>query len=256
MTREAAVMALVLDTIPYRDKDFVVRLLTPDEGIVSAMAFGARGSRTRFPSGLDRLTLVDTILSHRSRGMPVCKTATTRSVFWRLRSDLDCSAVASLLSEALLHVHMESTESGPLFDFTIAALSQLDEGLAPGSPAAALHLLLGLLQILGFLPSNLTCPVCPEEQTAQSYRLHGDSGAIYCRDHDRPGPYRINLSAADVRIFQHCLTTPDLTALALLKSDGLPNSALRVLVKLLPWFERTLGGKLKSFSFLRSLHAK
>ena len=46
MTEETAVSALVLDTIAYRDKDFVVRLLTADEGVISAMAFGARGSRT------------------------------------------------------------------------------------------------------------------------------------------------------------------------------------------------------------------
>jgi DNA repair protein RecO len=256
MTGETAVSALVLDTIPYRDKDFVVRLLTPEEGVFSAMAFGARGSRKRFPSGLDRLTLVDAVLSHRGRGMPVCKMATTRSVFWQLRSDLDRSAVASILSEVLMMVHLGPGESESLFAFAVRALTQLDEGAAPGSPAAALHLVLGVLRNLGFIPSKLLCPACREDHEAQGYRLRGDSGALYCRDHDRPGPHRINLSPADVRIFNHCLSASDLVALGAISVDGMPHSALRLLENLQPWLERTLGGRLKSFSFLLSLYAK
>lgn len=256
MTGETAVSALVLDTIPYRDKDLVVRLLTPEEGVISAMAFGARGSRNRFPSGLDRLTLIDAVLASRSRGMPVCRMATTRAVYWRLRTDLDCSATASMLSEVLLQVHMESRESEPLFAFATTALAQLDEGLAPGSPAAALHLVLGVLRILGFLPATLACPACPEGHVAPGYRLRTDSGAIYCRDHDRPGPNRIALDPAAVRLLRHCLTAPDLAALAAIRDDGMPRSALRVLETVQPWLELTLGGQLKSFSFLRSLYAQ
>ncbi len=256
MTEETAVSALVLDTIAYRDKDFVVRLLTADEGVISAMAFGARGSRKRFPSGLDRLTVVEAVLSHRSRGMPVCKMATTRSVFWQLRSDLDRSAVASMLSEVLMMVHLEPGESGPLFDFAVKSLTQLDEGAAPGSPAAALHLILGVLHNLGFIPSTLACPDCDAGHVAPSYSLRTDSGALFCRDHDRPGAHRITLSPTDVRILRYCLMAGDLAALGTISADGMPASALRVFEKLQPWLERTLGGRLKSFSFLLSLYAK
>lgn len=256
MTRETAVSALVLDTIPYRDKDFVVRLMTPEDGVFSAMAFGARGSRTRFPSGLDRLTIVEAVLSHRGRGMPVCKTANTRSVFWRLRSDLECSAVASLLSEMLLLVHMESGESQLLFEFATTAFAQLDGGPSTASPAAALHLALRVLRILGFLPSTIACPLCQEGHEAQSYHLRTDSGALFCRDHDRPGPHRIILTPAAVRVLRHCLTAHDLSKLGGISGDGMPRSALGVLEKLLPWLERTIGGRLKSFSFLLSLYAQ
>jgi DNA repair protein RecO len=256
MTGETAVSALVLDTIPYRDKDFVVRLLTPEEGVFSAMAFGARGSRKRFPSGLDRLTLVDAVLSHRGRGMPICKMATTRSVFWQIRSDLDRSAVASVLSEVLLLVHLEPGESEPLFAFAKKSLTQLEQGAAPGSPAAALNLVLGVLRSLGFVPSTLACPDCLVGHIAQSYRLRTDSGALYCRDHDRPGPHRITLTPTDVRILGHCLEASDLAALGTISADGMPMSAWRLLEKLQPWLERTLGGRLKSFSFLLSLYAK
>ncbi len=256
MTSETAVSALVLDTIPYRDKDFVVRLMTPEDGVFSAMAFGARGSRTRFPSGLDRLTIIEAVLSHKGSGMPVCKMANTRNVFWRLRRDLECSAVASMLSEMLLLVHMESEESKLLFEFATTAFEQLDQGLSPGSPAAALHLSLGVLRILGFLPATVACPACPEGHQAQSYHLRSDSGALYCRDHDRPGAHRIVLTPAAVRVLRHCLTAHDLRALAVISDDYLPGSALRVMENLLPWLERTLGGRLKSFSFLRSLYAQ
>ena len=44
---------LVLDKIPYGDRDLIVTILTRDYGVVSAMARGARGSKRRFAGGLD-----------------------------------------------------------------------------------------------------------------------------------------------------------------------------------------------------------
>lgn len=255
MTAERSVDALVLDTVAYRDKDLVVRLLTPDDGVVSAMAFSARQSKRRFPSGLDRLTLVEATLAPRTRGMPVCKQATTRDVFWTLRTDLESSAGAALLCDVLLQVHLDASEAPDVFSFAVASLQTLDQQPPGSRPAIVLFLLLGLLRRVGFVPESLDCPQCAPGHLAKQYRMRSDSGAIWCREHDRSGPHRVPLSAADVDLMQKAIDAGDLATFAQ-GASAQSSGALSLLERLLPWVEGTLGGRLRSFSFFRSLYAK
>jgi DNA repair protein RecO (recombination protein O) len=255
MTAATTVDALVLDTVAYRDKDLVVRFLTPCQGLVSAMAFGARQSRGRFPSGLDRLTRVDAQITSRARGMAVCNSATTREVFWHLRTDLYCSAVASLLCDILLKVHLDPEEAPALFAFCIDSLTTLEGGDMEATPSVGLFLALGILRRLGFLPEQMRCPSCTPGKVAKSYRLRSDSGAIWCLEHDRSGPHRTPLSAAELGLMQQAVQAPDLPTFAA-GNTLTTRASMTLLENLLPWFERVLGGTLKSAAFLRSLYAQ
>ena len=117
MTREYSVLVLVLDTHAYRDRDLVVKLFSRDGGTLSAMAYGARGSKSRFPAGIDRLTLGEATLSAPDNRMAVCKQFDVQDVYWKMKESLECTAVATVLSELLMKSHVEEQDAGFLFDF-------------------------------------------------------------------------------------------------------------------------------------------
>ena len=119
MTAEQTFDALILDTTPFRDNDLVVKLLPPGEGPLSAMAYSARKSRNRFPSGVDRLTLAEVTLTSKPNRMPVLGSVVIKEVFWEVKEDLDKSCAATLLTEMIIKAHVEAGEAGRLFDFSL-----------------------------------------------------------------------------------------------------------------------------------------
>jgi len=201
MSRQDAIEALVLDVLPYRDNDLIVRLFSSQHGPLSAMAYSARRSRTRFPSGLDQITWVETLLEFKGRGMPTCKWAVTREAFWGIKSDLDKTCAAALLAELLVRSPMEPREAELLFDDTSEFLARLD-GHAPIEARLVMcYVVIFLLLRLGQLPTP-SCARCEPGQWAEKYSLRPDSGEVCCHRHShRPAGLPV-LSADDLRLMQ------------------------------------------------------
>lgn len=245
MSREDSCFALVLDTVFYRDRDLIVKLFTASRGTESAMAYSARKSRTRFPSGVDRLTLVEVEWTRKGEGMAVCRSVTTREVYWGVKSDIEKSAVASLLSELLMRAHVERQEARTLFDFSCAFLAWLD-GATGSSAGAALAVSCFILRRLGFLPDRLSCRDCGDESAEECYALDSASGSLSCRRHARSLKGSLPLSRIEVESFN--------TLLAWQGSRTCPPPPVQapraLLERLSPVIENVFGSKLRTLNFL------
>jgi DNA repair protein RecO (recombination protein O) len=94
----------VLSSVPFRERDLILRVAVCDLGIISVLARGARGSKKRFGGALDILTPVNMRYKPARRGMGTLVDATRRPGPEPSLSDLPAFAVRSHVAELLFTV--------------------------------------------------------------------------------------------------------------------------------------------------------
>jgi DNA repair protein RecO (recombination protein O) len=172
--------ALVLHAFPYGDTSRILRLLTPEHGLRSVIAKGARSPRSRFGGILEPFTEGEAHF-HLREGRDLL----VLSDFSLLRSrqgigrGLGAFAGASLIAEIALR-HGTEEPHPELYDSIVAALDQL--AAAPAHAAAiALGHLWSLVSILGFEPLTDCCVRCGRSlDLAGSTRFDVDAGGLAC----------------------------------------------------------------------------
>jgi DNA repair protein RecO (recombination protein O) len=173
--------AIVLHTFDYLETSRIVRLLTRDAGVRSAVARGARHSRRRFGTSIDLFAQgtaelqskpgreLDTLTGFEGvRGRP------------QLGEDLARFAAAAVIAELVLRFAIEDSEHD-LFD----AVAETLDALAADSPSHARALALAggwrILATAGFAPSLDDCADChaaiPADQAAMFSHA---SGGVVC----------------------------------------------------------------------------
>jgi DNA repair protein RecO (recombination protein O) len=172
--------AVVLHTFDYLESSRIVRLVTRDAGMRSAIAKGARKSRRRFGSGLD-LFAQGTAFLHTKPGRELDILSGFEDVRTRteLGSDLDRFAGAETLAEISLQFGRDGADE-QLFDAIVAALDAL---VASSGDRAREVTLAGAWQIvaaLGFGPSIGECAECGTAlgEKASALFTHSAGGAL------------------------------------------------------------------------------
>lgn len=172
--------ALVLHGFPYGDTSRILRMLTPDYGLRSLIAKGARRPGSRFGALLEPFAEGEAQFNLRD-GADLF----TLTGFSLLRSrqgigrDLTAFTGASLLAEVALRFGTE--EANPeLYDLLIQAVDRLaDPGIS--GAATTIQALWALITNLGYQPQMNDCVRCgrlvdPEESTA----FDPAAGGIVC----------------------------------------------------------------------------
>lgn len=172
--------AVVLHAFPYGDTSRILRLLTPDYGLRSLIAKGARSPRSRFGGVLDPFTQGEVLFNLREG-----RELLTLSGFSLLRSrqgigrDLAAFTGASLLAEIAIRVGTE--EPNPeLFYFLSDAFDALNAPSA--SPAVtALGAIWSLIGLVGFQPELDRCVRCGRIlDAAEPARFDVEGGGVVC----------------------------------------------------------------------------
>jgi DNA repair protein RecO (recombination protein O) len=182
--------ALVLKAFPYGESSRILRLLTPEHGVRSAIAKGASGPRSRFGAALEPFTEGEAIL-HLREGRDLH----TLSSFEVLRSrqalgrDLHAFAGASLVAEIVLISATE--EANPqIFEAIGEHLDRLAASPPDGVEPAVFSAVWSLLAALGLKPETALCVTCgrrlaPDESCR--FDLEGGGTAcMECRPRGRP----------------------------------------------------------------------
>ena len=173
--------AIVLHAFDYLESSRIVRLVTRDAGMRSALAKGARKSRRRFGSGLD-LFAQGTAALHTRPGRDL----DTLSAFEDVRTRTDLAAHlerftgAEMIAEIALLFGKDGADA-ELFD----AIASAFDTLAAAPPERAREATLaGAWQIvasLGFAPSLDSCAECHGEIAADEPALFTHSaGGLLC----------------------------------------------------------------------------
>jgi DNA repair protein RecO (recombination protein O) len=189
--------------MPYGETSKIVRLLTRELGLVSGLARGARGKRSRtgprldlFAAGTASLLLKDTRDLHPLTAFEI----TTPHA--ALAHDVTRFAAAS----ALVEVALKCAPSEPHPDVHDAVAHGLDalEAAPPElAEGAALVACWGLVVSLGFAPALDRCAICGTPVPADgTLAFSAEQGGALCAVHRRGAPYR-DLKAGDAAALRH-----------------------------------------------------
>jgi DNA repair protein RecO (recombination protein O) len=181
--------AAVLRSQPWSESSRIVTFLAREQGLVKAMARGARGPKGRFGASLEPLQRVRITLSVRStRELQTLTQADLLHPFARLREDLFRVTYAQALAELMARLVPAEQPAEEVFDLLLAALTTLEEG--SGDPqlvflAAQLH----LAAVLGYALHTGACLECGSPLPAGGTFLTARGGLLCagCRSSGEAG---------------------------------------------------------------------
>jgi DNA repair protein RecO (recombination protein O) len=172
--------AVVLHAFHYLESSRIVRLVTRDAGLRSAIAKGARKSRRRFGSGLD-LFAQGTASLHTRAGRDLDTLSAFEDVRTRsdLAQDLERFTGAETLAEIVLRFGRDGADA-QLFDALTAALDSLALSSGPQAREATLAGAWRLIGVLGFGPAMEQCAECgaPVPPDADASFTHSAGGVL------------------------------------------------------------------------------
>jgi DNA repair protein RecO (recombination protein O) len=181
--------AIVLHAFDYRETSRIVRLITRELGIVSAIARGARRPRNKYGAALDLYAggeaQLMTTMGRDLHTLTAFEATQSRPL---LAASLDRFAAAAAIAELLLRFAPEQEDPG-LLDAMTDALDALEAAPPGGAAPVALGGAWSLVAELGFAPSLDECVSChtPIDADASVSFNHRAGGAV-CANCTRQTP--------------------------------------------------------------------
>jgi DNA repair protein RecO (recombination protein O) len=151
----------VLRKFDYSEHSQILRLMTRESGVRSAIAKGVKKEKSSFGGALDLFYLGRAAVVHRPRaGLDILDSFRVLTAFPGLRADLRRYCAACHLAELLTGMTHEAEPHPALFDLTRGGLSALEAAPPATVPPLIASLELAALAELGFAPSLTCCADC------------------------------------------------------------------------------------------------
>lgn len=200
--------ALVLHGFRYGESSKIVRLLTRNHGVQSAIAKGALSPKSKFGARLQVLSEgVAQIYFKPQRDLHTLAEFEVTIQRSALARDVRRFAAASALAEVIMRC--SPAEAHPeLFDLASAALEHLGTVPAARLDMAALRALWAVVGALGFAPSIETCARDGEHLPQGTVAFSVPEGGFLCRSCAR-GAGRTSLKPPDRLVLEQLIAGPE-----------------------------------------------
>ena len=189
--------AIVIRTVDFSESSLVVTLFTREFGKIGALAKGAKRLKSPFESALDLLALCRIVFLHKtSDALDLLTEAKLLRRFRPHGRDLLDLYAGYYVAELLGELTDENDPHPKLFDLADETLA----ALAAGEPVArrVIRFELGMLRLLGHMPSLETCAECGAAVTASGRIAFGQiDGGVLCNQ-CRAGKKQVALVSAGV----------------------------------------------------------
>lgn len=173
--------AIVLRSIRYGEADRILHLYTPEHGRVSAIAKGARRTRSRFGARLEPFFHLRVLLwgSHPPRSdLLTVTSAETLDAHGPLRERAASLDAAARACDAVARLFETGDPSPAVFHLLANELRLLDDDPTAAGPAHQLAFRLKLLVAGGFTPQLASCASCGEAEHLSGFS--GAAGGVVC----------------------------------------------------------------------------
>lgn len=173
--------AIVLHAFPYLDSSRIVRLVTRDAGVLSAIAKGARRPRSRFGAALDLFAGGSAqVLLKPSRELQTLAAFDPTRARPQLAADLERFTAASALAETVMRFAGEAA-SPELYEVFASGLDRLGETSAGEARTVGLSTMWRLVAEMGVAPSIDDCASCRAAVAIEApARFSHAAGGILC----------------------------------------------------------------------------
>ncbi len=171
---------IVLSIAAHAESDKLVTFYSPDLGLATGIAKGAKRSKHRFVNKLEEFTLLSIIYRpSRGSGLLFLSEAELDNAFLSLRNDYPRYATAMFVTELVLRFTREHDPDPEIFTLLHWALLSLQRGMQPARIAALFQV--RLLGLAGYRPELGACALCGERISNRlRYSLDPASGGLTC----------------------------------------------------------------------------
>jgi len=178
--------ARVLRTHVLGETSLIVVLLTPEAGIVRAVAKGARETKSRFRGLLESGWPLRIQYYDKARGLRLLKDAVLRGSLPQPSRRLETWMLRLAAIELVLSSSREEGELAGLYELLEEYLGLFDAGDEEG-PLPFFAFEAGLLSLHGLAPSLERCGICGRTLETGALRFLPSEGVFACRDHASEG---------------------------------------------------------------------
>jgi DNA repair protein RecO (recombination protein O) len=208
MFRSSSTQAIVLRKTRVSEIHKGLTLLTPQRGLVQALAHGAYKIRSRFRSASEPYSHLKVYLYHDPvKDQYKITDLEALHLFDGIRGDLPKFYTASLWAEVSLKSYGAGEDSSLLYQLLLDALTHLDRGSAEETARISIQFLWRFMHLLGLLPDFESCGWCgnPIEPGEAVFFVPGEATAVCggCRPEGSLG-----LSAGAARYLAATLEMP------------------------------------------------
>jgi DNA repair protein RecO (recombination protein O) len=170
--------AVVLRSIRYGEADRILHLYTPGHGRLSAIAKGARRSRSRFGARLEPFFHIRAVL-HEGRSELLTVTGVdTVSAHGAVRDHASTLDAAARACDSVARLFETSDPHPEVFVLLVNELSLLNADPAQARTANGLAFRLKLLLAAGIVPQLAACAMCGETEHLGGFS--GAAGGVVC----------------------------------------------------------------------------
>ncbi len=205
------------------EKDAILKILTPEAGLVSASAKGIKNMKSKLAAGVSAFTYSEFLL-RQDRGKYIVASASRKEGFYGLSSNIERLSFAAYIAE-LTQTFAPSADDAkavlPLVLNTFYLLSNANKNMGLVKCAFELRLLCHL----GFFPELDSCVSCGETDhlcffspsaggaLCRSCANTPDTAIVtqnalaamrYCQHADDKKAFSFTLAPADINEFEHC----------------------------------------------------
>lgn len=178
MGRSLRTEAIVLRSIRFGEADRILHLYTPEHGRVSAIAKGARRTRSRFGARLEPFFHLSVLLHVGRSDLRTVTSADTLDAHGPLRDRAASLDAAARACDAVARLFETDDPSPAAFHLLANELRLLDADAAASRPAHQLAFRLKLLVASGFAPQLAHCASCGEADHLSGFS--GAAGGVVC----------------------------------------------------------------------------
>jgi len=170
--------AIVLRSIRYGEADRILHLYSPHRGRLSAIAKGARRSRSRFGARLEPFFRVKLILHEGRSDLLTVTSAETIQAYGGLREHAASLDAAARACDAVVRIFDDGDPHPAVYNLLANELALLEAEPERAGMANALAFRLKLLLVAGFAPHLATCATCGEREHLSGFS--GAAGGVVC----------------------------------------------------------------------------
>ncbi len=199
-------MGLVLRATKTAESDRALLILTPEHGLISAMAKGALRLKSKLFSSTGLFCYSEFVLFE-GKSMYVVNEAQINNVFFGLHEDVTSMALAMYLAELTSALSPTNEDAKYLLRLLLNTFYFISEKKRPNLQLKAIYELRAMCKV-GYMPNLIACSDCHEYEK-DAFCFEVNKARLFCKDCANHRELTCNIDIASLTAMRHIAYSDD-----------------------------------------------